>query len=191
MHEERIDMESCAKDKEEGRMEEWKATWKETREDSVKAITSVLRHHEYDMQSVLADIVASLCDVDVTDMLSSSNKQYLSQARWLFWYAYRFLTQETYEKIAVRTTVDGHTFRPQSIFIGINNMGRMISAANNVWYIRWELIKSIIKEDKNNVAVNSKRGGNGDYVGDMEGKKMKVKIVVPENVEIDIIRQVK
>lgn len=176
---------------EEGKMEEWKATWKETREDSVKAITEVLRRYEYDMQAVLADIVASLCDVNVTDMLSSSNKQYLSQARWLFWYAYRVLTQETYEKIAVRTTVDGHTFRPQSIFIGINNMGRMISAANNVWYMRWEMIKSIIKEDKNNAVANGRKGIDGGDMGNMEERKMKVKIVVPENVELDIIRQVK
>lgn len=115
--------------------------WKEV--DGINHILDVIRSYEYNIYDYLAETVAALCDVDVKLMLSGSEKVYVSQARALFWYAYRYMTNETYEKIALMTN-RYHTFARVSVGQSINKMGVMIET-EPLWKKRWVIIKRIIK----------------------------------------------
>lgn len=117
--------------------------WQEM--DSIDKILSALRHHELDMQEYLADTVAALCNVRKETMLGGSEKAYIAQARWLFWYAYRYMTGETLEKIANMTLLNGgHKFTTCGIGQSINKMTILISS-DPLWEKRWNIIKRIIK----------------------------------------------
>jgi hypothetical protein len=127
-----------------------KSEWRKV--DGIDHILDVIRSYEYDIYDYLAETVAALCDVDVDVMLSGSEKVYVSQARALFWYAYRYMTNETYEKIANMTS-RYHTFARVSVGQSINKMGVMIEN-EPLWRKRWVIIKSIIKlrdQDTNTV----------------------------------------
>ena len=78
-------------------------------------------------------------------MLTNSSVAYLAQARWLYWYAIRYMTNETYDKIAVRTTAkSGCSFTPNGIGQSINKMAALINS-EPIWVKRWTIIKRIIK----------------------------------------------
>lgn len=118
--------------------------------DSIDHILDVLRKHEYNAYNYLAETVAALCDLDVELMLSGCEKVYVAQARALFWYAYRYMTNETYEKIANMTS-KYHSFARVSVGQSINKMAGMIEN-EPLWKKRWTIIKRIIKlRDQNDI----------------------------------------
>lgn len=113
--------------------------------DSVDDILEAVRRHEIDIMTYLADTVASLCNIERKEMLKSSSEEHLSKPRWLFWYAYRYMTGETLEKISEMTTrCGGHRFTPNGIGQCVNKMSKMIST-EPMWVKRWTIIKRIIK----------------------------------------------
>lgn len=119
------------------------AEWKEL--DSIGHILELVRSHEYDIYTYLAETVAALCGIDVDKMLAFNSKIYVIQPRWLFWYAYRYMTGETFEKIAEMTKNKGnYYFTPNSICHSINKMSALIESAP-LWKKRWTIIKRIIK----------------------------------------------
>lgn len=117
---------------------------------NIEQICELLRTQEIPLVKYLADFVASLCNVSKEDMFSSSDKVYNAQARWLFWYAYRIMTNESYEKIADKTATDTHRFTPQGITFGVNKMSMMIDK-EPMWKKRWTIVKRIIKAYQNNI----------------------------------------
>lgn len=123
--------------------------WQEM--DSVEKILQAIRHHELDMQDYLAETVAALCNVDKDAMLGGSDKSYLSQARWLFWYAYRYMTGETFEKLSILTMKannNARRFSTTAIGAGYNKMSALIQS-DPLWEKRWSIIKRIIKLREN------------------------------------------
>lgn len=144
------------------------------RETFLAELRDVLRRHEYNTLDMLAHVVCGVCDVDVADMLSSVNKQYLSQARWLFWYAYRFVTGETYEKIAERTAFDGRRFTIQSVAVGVTTMGRMVEK-EKVWAERWSVVRQ---------AISVMYGKDAD--AGRKTEDVTIQVIVPHGVKIDV-----
>lgn len=123
--------------------EDIKREWQEL--DSIDEILRLVRECEYNVQEYLANTVASLCDVDVDTMMSNCDKIYIAQARWLFWYAYRYMTNETYEKIGEMSRTRGkHPFTTNTIGQAINKMSALIES-EPIWKKRWMIIKRIIK----------------------------------------------
>lgn len=113
--------------------------------DSVEDILEAVKRHEMDIMTYLADTVASLCNISRNDMLKGSSEAHLAQPRWLFWYAYRYMTSETLEKVADMTKrCGGHRFTPNGIGQCVNKMSQMISS-EPMWTKRWTIIKRIIK----------------------------------------------
>lgn len=118
--------------------------WKEL--DSVEKILNAIRQHELDIEEYLADIVSALCNVDKESMLNDRDKMYLSHTRWFFWYAYKYMTNEPYGKIADMSSkiLNGRVFSSNAVGVGINQMDIMIQQ-NDVWSRRWNIVKRIIK----------------------------------------------
>lgn len=125
--------------------EELKSDWQRLENENLKKACEYLRKCESNVEDYIAEAIAALCNIDVMDMLSDSSVAYLAQPRWLYWYAIRYITNETYEKIALRTTAkSGISFTPNGIGQSINKMASMI-ANDPMWIKRWTIIKHIIK----------------------------------------------
>lgn len=124
--------------------------WRNIDDAIISNICELLDKYNYDILNNLVCFVASLCNLDPVDMLSVSDKIYISQSRWLLWYAHRYMTHESYEKIAERTCMEGHVFNTRSVAAGIEKMAHIIET-EEIWQKRWAIIKKIIKlwrEDK-------------------------------------------
>lgn len=102
-----------------------------------------LRNYDMDVFEYIADVVASVCNVDVCKMLSNDRSAQNVQARWLYWYTYRYLTGFTYERISEETSnsiTKQYTYA--GIGIGINKMSVMI-AEDPLWKRRWGVVKRV------------------------------------------------
>lgn len=99
---------------------------------------------ESDSQMYLSDYVATLCGITVKEMFSSSDVVFFAHSRWLYWYAYRYITNESYDKIARQDFHYGHKFSQRTIQNGVNKMAMMIEE-DTLWKKRWTIIKRIIK----------------------------------------------
>lgn len=113
-----------------------------------------LRQHERDIQNYIADFVASLCDVKKEEMFSHSDVVFFAHARWFYWYAYRYMTNESYDKIAKQDFHGGHSFTSRTIQNGVNKMFMMIER-DAIWKKRWTIIKRIIRLHNDTEEVKS------------------------------------
>ena len=113
--------------------------------DDVEHVINLFRDSEIDMMTYLADTVASLCNIDKDEMLSKTARPHIANARWLYWYAYRYMTRETYEKIAEMTNriAKGH-FTASTICSACNRMEELKSS-EPMWQKRWNTIKRIVR----------------------------------------------
>jgi hypothetical protein len=153
--------------------EEIKADWERLENNNIAIACEYLRRYERDIEDYIADIVASLCNVDVDKMLTDTSVAYLAQARWLYWYALRYMTNETYDKIAERTTrKSAYHFTPNGIGQSINKMSAMI-ASETIWTKRWIILKRIIKL----------RDAQND-IG--KGETVTMRIIAPQHVNVEI-----
>ena len=154
--------------------EQIKSDWEHLENDNVEKACEYLRRYEGDIEDYVAEIVASLCNVDVDKMLSDTSVAYLAQARWLYWYALRYMTNETYDKIAERTTRKSeYRFTPNGIGQSINKMSAMI-VNEPMWTKRWIILKRIIKLRE--TVIKEK--------GEMETVTMK--IIAPKGVKVEL-----
>lgn len=154
--------------------EQIKNDWQRLETENIEKACDLLRQHESRIEDYMADIVASLCNVDCAAMLTNSSVAYLAQARWLYWYAIRYMTNETYDKIAMRTTAkSGCKFTPNGIGQSINKMALLV-AQEPIWVKRWTIIKHIIK--LRDTVIKEK--------GDMETLTMK--IIAPKGVKVEL-----
>lgn len=113
--------------------------------DSIEDILAAVKRHEMDIMEYLADTIASLCNIERKDMLKSGSEAHFAQPRWMFWYAYKYMTGETLEKISEMTErCGGHRFTPSGIGHCVNKMSQMINT-ETIWNKRWSIIKRIIK----------------------------------------------
>lgn len=91
----------------------------------------------------LADYIASLCGFTRAEMFSRVRNQATTHARWLFWYAYRFMTKDTYSEIAYRTE-SWHFYTSKSVQVATQKMSSMIDS-EPMWNRRWRVVKQFIK----------------------------------------------
>lgn len=154
--------------------EQIKNDWQKLETENIEKACDLLRQHESRIEDYMADIVASLCNVDCAAMLTNSSVAYLAQARWLYWYAIRYMTNETYDKIAMRTTAkSGCKFTPNGIGQSINKMALLV-AQEPIWVKRWTIIKHIIK--LRDMVVKEKS----------EMETVTMKIIAPKGVKVEL-----
>lgn len=139
----------------------------------VDEVCHLLRLHEQRIQDYLVDCVAAICDVDKFDMMTNTSKLNTIHARWLFWYAYRYMTNESFVHIAEVTLRYGKKFTEQSISNSVNKMGNMV-AQETIWTKRWIIIKRIIK-------LRDQNDNNGNF-----DAMKQVVITHPKDVEVKL-----
>ncbi len=141
-------------------------------QDIVDRLCEEVKEHNINMRRHLIDIVASLCEVDVNTMMSNTKSGQESQARWLFWLACRYMTNEPFSSIAKQTQNYGWHFSTSAITNACTKMSALISQ-NTVWTKRWAMLRRIIK------AVH--RGDCHETVP----SSITLKVVVPKGVNIE------
>lgn len=65
---------------------------KDIDQQTVDFVCDLLRQYSTKTSMYLANMVASVCDVDVDEMLTDTKHLQNSNARWFFWLAYRYIT---------------------------------------------------------------------------------------------------
>jgi len=126
-----------------------------------------------DTKKHLAKVVASLCDVNENQMFSKSKTLGIVQARWLFFYAYRYMTNDTYEKIGkVSESIFEDCFSKMGVAKGVYKMSNLIEH-QPVWRKRWNIIKHLIKSQSELI-----------YTPDIP-----ITITVPKNVVVTIKKE--
>lgn len=124
--------------------EKIKQDWATLENNCIEQVCELLRCHEIRIQDYLADCVAAICGIDKSDMMTNVSKMSVVHSRWLFWYAYRYMSNEPFIRIAEITHRYGRRFTEQSISCSVNKMGNMI-ANETIWTKRWVIIRRIIK----------------------------------------------
>jgi chromosomal replication initiation ATPase DnaA len=139
----------------------------------IKCVCDTLYNYSSKIRVYLADFVCALCNVDKEKMLSGKNEHDVAQARALYWYAYRYMTGETYEHIGrISKDVYGKEFTTVGVANGVNKMYALIEQ-QPIWKKRWNVIKRIIKT-QNAMVVE---------------QNVPITITVPKNVEITIKKE--
>ena len=121
----------------------------------INDIVGMLRDREIDVLDNLVDLVSALCNIDKDELLSRSNSITVSQARWLYWYTYRYATGESYATIADKTEfLCGRKYTLQGVASSINKMAMMISK-EPIWKKRWTIMYRLIKAINNTPSCES------------------------------------
>lgn len=141
-------------------------------ENTLLTAGALLRKYNHNMRDYLAAFVADICDVNVCDMLQASSPSSIVFARWLYWYAYRYMTNESYDTIAVKLGKP-RMFTPTNISLSVTKMSMMI---NNepIWGKRWSITKKVVKA----ILRTSD--------SEMNGAPIKVKITHPKGVSVEL-----
>lgn len=153
--------------------EEIKQNLEENERITMKCVCDTLSAYGGRIRLYLADFIASLCNVEKERMFSSCNDLDVAQARWLFWYAYRYMTGETYEKIGkLSKPIYGKAFTKVGVAASVNKMYTLIEQ-QPIWRKRWTIVKRIIK-----------------LQNEMEFEpQVPITITIPKNVELKIKKE--
>ena len=118
-------------------------------EDSLqKKLMDFVGYKDTEEPNYLLKIVAFVCDVNESDVMSNEKTgNYISQVRWLYWYAYRYLTGEPYGRISELATKAGCKYTKDGVRKGVNKIGYIIHGSD-VWQRRWNVIRNAIKKIK-------------------------------------------
>lgn len=146
---------------------------------SLTDIEIALKNEYYDANNKLRVFVANLCGIDSADILSVTDAPHIFQARWLYWYAMRYMTHDTYDRLSEITKIDGHRFGLRCIAKGVAQINELIES-DSTWRIRWKKVKDFIKEMQR----------DDERENELLTQKHKIVINVPyeikNNIEIEI-----
>ena len=128
--------------------EQLKSRLEENEKDAILGICKILANYEGNIYDHIADFVSSLCCITKERMFSDSKSIDVAQARGLFFYAYRYMTANTYDKIGrITGETYGRRFTPEGVKSSIVKMSELIES-NPIWSKRWSILKIIIKSQK-------------------------------------------
>lgn len=126
----------------------------------------------------LVDKTCELCNVTIEDMFAntSHSKEDCAHARWLFWYAYRYITGESCKKIAQSAFFGTRKYSASAVIAALNKIGIKM-ATEPIWHKRWKLLKQEIKENITNVEIVE---DNTIVISVPKGMRSQFNIVVQE-----------
>lgn len=102
-------------------------------------------HNDKEITAILTDKVSEICGISPDDIMVDTHAAHISHARWLFWYAYRYVTNESYLKMSETLKTPRKKFVGRAIQQGVTKMSMMIEC-EPVWRKRWDCIKQVIKQ---------------------------------------------
>lgn len=114
--------------------------------NTIDAICQSLANYNACLCDYLATFVARICNVSNREMFRETKNLDIVRARWLYWYAYRYMTDATYETIARHNSCEGNKkFTRVAVNQGVSRMALLISEENTIWAKRWNIIRRVIK----------------------------------------------
>lgn len=129
-------------------VEQFKNKLEENEKNIILDVCKILANYEGNICNYIADFVSSLCGVTKEQMFSCKKSIDIAQARGLFFYAYRYITYYTYDKIGhVTREMYGKSFTPEGVKSSVVKISELIEN-NPIWAKRWAILKSIIKSQK-------------------------------------------
>lgn len=148
---------------------------KNTNERAIRDACRAIKGYNEALLKYMAEIVASLCNISVADMLRDTKNQTFAQARWLYWYAIKQMLNVSNDHIS-NLNRGYHKFLTASVTNGISNMSMMI-VEQPVWRKRWDMLKRIIKS-ANEVEDDS-----------MFNQTVKLKIKSPKGINVELTKE--
>lgn len=103
----------------------------------------LLEGYEGDLRRYLAEITAAVCGVEIENLLTDTKRIESSQSRWLYWYAYRYMTNESYESMSNKTRATRY-FVPSCVAHSIAKMTMLINE-EGIWMKRWTFLRRVIR----------------------------------------------
>lgn len=153
--------------------DEIKTGLEENERATMQFVCDALNGYGSNIRKYLADFIASLCNVEIERMMSDCIDHDVAQARALFWYAYRYMTGETYQQIGkLSKDAYGKTFTKVGVSTSVNRMHQYIEE-QPIWRKRWNIVKHIIKT-QNDL---------------MYERPVPITITIPKNVELKIEKE--
>lgn len=154
--------------------EETKQNLEENERITMQCVCDTLRQYGSRTRIYLADFIAALCDVEKERMFSDCKDLDVAQARGLFFYAYRYMTNETYKKIGeLSKDVYGKVFTKMGVAESVNKMYELIEQ-QPIWRKRWTIVKRIIKQTNTLVEDEAQEP---------------IKIIIPKNANVELKRE--
>lgn len=141
--------------------------------ETIDELCNIIKRYNRLGEEQLQRIVADFCGVSIEDMMGDVRHLQNSQARWLYWYAYRYMTNDSYVAIAERNA--HRKFTPQCVCSSISKMTDFISA-NTIWTKRWTVIKHIIK------GILSNRPKQKEFICE----DITIKVTAPRGVNVEV-----
>ena len=156
-------------------VEEIMDIWSDAELDNKAAINDGMRDLVVDTNwDMLSNIVSMVCLVDKETLLGCDRKVFNVQCRWLLWLSYRHMTNATYRHIRNLAICHGAHITTDGIRKGVEKM-TMMAKNDYEWKQRWDIIYDVIKRKK-------------ELVRPLQ-EKVKVVVIVPSNVEVEIRKQ--
>lgn len=142
---------------------------KDLEREAIYNVCGILVGYNMLFRENLERVVASLCDVPVVSMLFDTTRIDYVRARWLYWYAYRYMTDESLERIGkLHNTVE---FSGCAVGRAISKMAMLIGG-DTIWTKRWIILKRFIKAIlKNEDAINN---------------TVTVKVAAPKGINVEL-----
>ena len=108
----------------------------------VEDVCNILAQYDKDIRLCLEKIVCALCNVKQEKLWGRTRDMTIVQARWFYWYAYRFISNDSHQSIA---HIQERKFATSCVGQSITKMSMLISS-DTVWSKRWIILKQILKE---------------------------------------------
>lgn len=143
--------------------------------ETIGKVCELLRDYDGKIKQYLVNLVSSLCDIPINEMMSNAKDVDVVHARWFYWSAYRYMTYESFEKMSLDSN-QWHYFAPSTIVSGVSKMSVMVMQ-DSLWAKRWQIIKSMIK------IMRDTKGGSQK---DLFPQTIKVTVTHPREVEINL-----
>lgn len=143
-------------------------------EATIQKVCDILRSYDTQTSEYLARIVASVCSCDESKILHDTSNLNNSHARWLYWYAYRYMTNDSYKSIAMKSN-DSRKFTESCVGICVAKMSMMIES-EPIWKKRWIIVKRVIKAILNNEECE-------------QAKTLTLKVISPKGVNVELLNE--
>lgn len=116
--------------------------WNEQEKTLHADIRNIMSKYDQITPQMLAIVISTLCGVSVADMMTEKRNHRVF-ARWFLYYAYRYATSASYEKICEMFTYDGNKPSYSSVRNGILSFSQVVET-NKYWNDKWSVVRSII-----------------------------------------------
>lgn len=124
----------------------------------------------------LVELVSDVCGVGVDEMFAEEKRIHCVHARWMYWYALRYMTGESYEVISRPLYFCTHKYTKACVASGVRNIGAMM-AREPLWHKRWTTLKQAIRETISDVEIVE---DNTIVISVPKGMRSQFNIVVQE-----------